>query len=256
MKRFLMLTTMYARTSLRNRQALGWTILFPTAMMLFWGYIGRDSTTQAGFDSPATVAYAGFMMGGMMILTALSQGIMGNSQGMAAMREQGILRRVRCTPLPIWTFLLSRMVTEVVVTLIGCLLIVVIAVGLFGVRLSPRTLPAALGILLLAIALFIAIGQLVAGLARKPETARAAAQTINFPLMFVGGIFLQPEFFPKPLAMVAQWTPAAVVADLLRPALLLGDLGGRPAVDLAVLVAYLVATVALAARFFRWEAAA
>jgi ABC-2 type transport system permease protein len=253
MNRFLTLTRMYARTSLRNRQSLGWIIAFPVGMMLFWGYIGRGSTTQSSFGSAATVAYTGFLMASMMILSALSQGIMGNSQGMATMREQGILRRVRCTTLPIWTFLLSRMVVEVAITLTGCLLIVAIAVGIFGVHLSLSTLPAALGILLLAIALFIAIGQLIAALARKPETARAAAQAINLPLMFVGGIFLQPELFPKPLAMVAQWTPAAVVADLLRPALLLGNLGGRPWADFAVLVGYLAVTLALAARFFRWE---
>jgi ABC-type multidrug transport system permease subunit len=223
MNRFLTLTRMYARTSLRNRQSLGWIIAFPVGMMLFWGYIGRGSTTQSSFGSAATVAYTGFLMASMMILSALSQGVMGNSQGMTTMREQGILRRVRCTTLPIWTFLFSRMVVEVAITLTGCLLIVAIAVGIFGVHLSLSTLPAALGILLLAIALFI------------------------------GGIFLQPDLFPKPLAMVAQWTPAAVVADLLRPALLLGNLGGRPWADLAVLVGYLVVTLSLAARFFRWD---
>jgi ABC-2 type transport system permease protein len=256
MKRFLTLTKMYARTSLRSRQSLGWIILFPVMMMLFWGYIGRNGTTQAGFGSAATVAYTGFLMGSMMIMAALSQGVMGNSQGMTNMREEGILRRVRCTPLPTWIFLLSRMVVEVAITLVGCLLVVLVAVGLFGVRLSAQTLPAALGVLLLAIALFIAFGQLIAALARKPETARAAAQALNLPLMFIGGLFLQPEYFPKPLALIAQWTPTAVVANLLRPALLLGNLGPRPALDLAVLVGYLAVTLALAARFFRWEATA
>jgi hypothetical protein len=46
-----------------------------------------------------------------------------------------------------------------------------------------------------------------------------------------------------------------VLADVLRPALVQGNLGGRPVVDLLVLVGYLAAALVLAARFFRWDEA-
>lgn len=253
MKRFLTLFVMDARMVLRSRQAIGWTVAFPVLMMLFWGYIGRGAMVQATFGSVTTISFAGFFMGGMIVLTTLSQGIQGYAPVMVSLREQGILRRVRCTPLPTWMFLVSRLLVEVVSTLIGCLAIIIVAMALFGVRLSWRTVPAALGLMLLSIALFTSFGQLIAALARKQETARAMAQVLAFPLMFVGGLFLQPDLFPKPLATVAQWTPAAVVGDLLRPALIQGNFGTRPAPNLLVLVGYLAAALAISTRFFKWD---
>ena len=253
MKRLLTLVKMDARQVVRNRQALGWTVLYPLALLLFMGYVGRNGKTQATFGSAATVAYTGFVMVGMIVLAALSEGIMGHSQGMVQLRAQGILRRVRCTPLPTWLLLLSRTLVEAGVILASTLLLIAVAVAFYGVELSPRTLPAAFGLLLLSSALFVALGQVIASLVRTAETARAAALGLALPLMFLAGIFIQPEVFPPTLQAIARWTPGAVAADLLRPALLQGNFGAQPGLTLLALVGYLVAALAISARFFRWD---
>ncbi|HEX5503215.1 MAG TPA: ABC transporter permease [Thermomicrobiales bacterium] len=256
MKRLLTLVRMDARQVVRNRQALGWTVLYPLALLLFMGYVGRNGTAQATFGSAATVTYTGFLMVGMIVLAALTEGIMGHSQGMVTLRAQGILRRVRCTPLPTWLLLVSRTVVEAGVILASTLLLVAVGVAFYGVRLATATLPAALGLLLLSSALFVALGQAIAALVRTAETARAAALGLALPLMFLAGIFIQPDIFPPTLQAIARWTPGAVAADLLRPALLQGNFGAQPWLTLLALVGYLVAALALSARFFRWDEAA
>jgi ABC-2 type transport system permease protein len=166
-----------------------------------------------------------------------------------------VLRRVRCTSLPTWQFLLGQMVNRIAVTLVGSLVLVATAVALFGVRLTPRTAPFAALVLVLAMVLFTGLGQLIASVVCKPETVTAVCQVVYFPLMFLSGLFIRLEAFPPQLQRVAQWLPGAVVVDLLRPALLQGSLGVHPLRNLALLLGYSAVVLVLSARFFRWDEA-
>src|SRR5689334_15948790 len=149
MKRFLTLVRMQGTMMLRNRQSIFWVLLFPVGMMLFWGYIGRGGLVQGTFGASAQMAYVGYLMGGMIVMASLQQGIMGSAMGMVNLRALGVLRRVRCTPLSVWVFLVSRLTVEAILTFVTSVLVIAVAMVIFGVRLSLATLPAAFGILVL-----------------------------------------------------------------------------------------------------------
>ncbi len=76
---------------------------------------------------------------------------------------------------------------------------------------------------------------------------------VQFPMMFLSGIFFQIDQMPAYLQTIARLIPLTYLADALRQVMV----GGAPFaplyVDALVLVGWLVVCYAVAARFFRWQ---
>ena len=107
---------------------------------------------------------------------------------LATRRQEGILKRVRATPLPAWGYFLGLLAHCILVSVVDVALIV--GVGrLFGVPL-PTHWAAIAVTLVLAAACFCALGVGVASLIRNAEAAPAVVQLILFPLLFLSGTYL------------------------------------------------------------------
>ncbi len=76
---------------------------------------------------------------------------------------------------------------------------------------------------------------------------------IQFPLMFLSGIFFPLELMPSWLQTVAALLPLTYLGDALRQVMV----GGSPFVPLATSVAvlsiWLVACLAISSRYFKWQ---
>ena len=100
---------------------------------------------------------------------------------------------------------------------------------------------------------FISIGYVIASYARTEESANALTSIVQFPLMFLSGIFFPIEIMPEVLQPVASLMPLTYLGDALRQVMV----GGVPfmplPVDFAVLAAWLIGSFAISARFFRWQ---
>ncbi|MBA2489881.1 MAG: ABC transporter permease, partial [Chloroflexi bacterium] len=85
------------------------------------------------------------------------------------------------------------------------------------------------------------------------ESANALTSIVQFPLMFLSGIFFPIEFMPDFLRPVATLLPLTYLGDALRQVMV----GGAPfaplAVDALVLGGWLVGSFLISARFFRWQ---
>ena len=103
--------------------------------------------------------------------------------------------------------------------------------------------------LLLGTLAFAGLGLLMAG-ALRAEATLALANGLFIAALLLGGIVVPLDHLPGPLAAVADWLPAAALADTFRVALGSGGDAVRP---LAVLVVWGAGSVALAVRTFRWE---
>ena len=103
-------------------------------------------------------------------------------------RQNGILKRVRATPLPAWTYFLGLLAHCVMVSIVDVALIA--AVGrLFGVPL-PTHWAAIFVTLVLGAASFCALGVAVATLIRNSEAAPPVVQLVLFPLVFISGTYM------------------------------------------------------------------
>jgi ABC-2 type transport system permease protein len=131
-------------------------------------------------------------------------------------------------------------------------LIDAIGVGLLGVQLTGSWLEI-IGIVFLGAVTFVSIGYVIASFARTEEAANGMTSIVQFPLMFLSGIFFPLEILPSWLRSVATVMPLTYLGDALRQVMV----GGTPfvplGVDVAVLAGWLVVCLGISTRFFRWQ---
>jgi ABC-2 type transport system permease protein len=78
-------------------------------------------------------------------------------------------------------------------------------------------------------------------------------QLTNLLMMFLSSLFFPPELTPPYLRPVRDALPATHLADALRHVTLAAPSAYSMTTNLLVMVAWLAASLLLAARIFRWE---
>ena len=101
MKRFLILTKAMTLMHLRNGYVLFWNFAFPILLMVIYGAIMSQ--------------YMDYMTPGVIVLNALSFGLVSSSTMMLEMREKGVLRRLQATPLPAVQLIGSYLLVNIVI---------------------------------------------------------------------------------------------------------------------------------------------
>lgn len=167
----------------------------------------------------------------------------------ASYRDKGVLRRMRTTPVRPVTLLGAQLLMATILS--AGVVVVIIAIGwfAFGVGLPQNLVGYSLGFFMLSSAVF-AVGLLIAALAPSSSSASAIGTLAFFPLAFFAGLWLPRASMNDVLRTISDLTPLGAGVQALQDATL--GLWPQP-LHLIVLLAWSVATGALAARYFRWE---
>jgi ABC-2 type transport system permease protein len=193
-----------------------------------------------------------FLLPGILGMSLMQLGLFATAPQLVYLREQQVLRRIGATPLPRATLLAAQICHRLVIGLIQTLLTILVGVLLFQFTIIGN-LALVAGAIVLGTLTFIALGYLIAGLARSQESVNGVTQVFGVPMMFLSGLFTPIELMPGWLRPVAAILPLTYLADALRQTMV----GATPmfglALDFGVLAAWLVVCAALAVRFFRWE---
>ena len=172
--------------------------------------------------------------------------------GLLLARRAGLWQRLRAAPLSRATLLGSRVVSGAVIAFLLMLAIYAIAILAFRVRIDG-SVP---GFLLSCAAFGLmasAIGLLIAALGRTPEVTRGLAIVLTLMLVMLGGAWVPSFVFPPWLQAVTQFVPTRWAIDALEASTWRGL--GLEAIwpQLAAMLAFAAASVALAVRLFRWQ---
>jgi ABC-2 type transport system permease protein len=211
----------------------------PPALAVRSQAIQTQSLTTAAYFVPSILAMALMQLG---VFAAIP---------LTASREKGILKRLGATPLSRATLVGSNVITRLLIALVQTVIIVGIGIVLFGVSIDQPL--AMIGLVALGAVTFLSIGYLIAAYARTEDAANTLASVVQFPLMFLSGIFFPIAFMPEWLQPVAALMPLTYLADALRQTMVGGVPFAPLGVDVVVLVAWLVVTFGISARFFRWQ---
>jgi ABC-2 type transport system permease protein len=167
-------------------------------------------------------------------------------------REKGILKRLNTTPLPRWTLVGSNVLVRLVIAAAQTVIILGIGMAVLGVQISGNPLVIG-GFVVIGALTFTSIGYVIASFARTEEAANGMTSVVQFPLMFLSGIFFPLEIMPDWLRGVATFLPLTYLGDALRQTMVGGTPFAPLGVDAIALVGWLVVTLAISARFFRWQ---
>ncbi len=169
-------------------------------------------------------------------------------------RDQGLLKRVRGTPLPAWSFLVGRITHA---SLIAVLLVAIMTAAgalFYDVDVPTRTMPAALFTLAVGAAAFCALGLAVTGLIPNADAAPAVVNATIFPLLFISDVFVRLEAPPAWLDLAGNLVPVKHLSIALQTAFNPFETGaGFELAHLAVVAVWGVAGLLVAARYFSWE---
>ena len=184
-------------------------------------------------------------------LIAGSVGIMGVPITVGALREQGVLRRYRVTPMHPLTYIVADVLTNLVMVLFGAALLVGSGILLYQVSFEGNVLNVLAAVLLGGLAM-LAFGYLIASLAPGARSAQVIGMVVFYPMMFLSGSGMPIEILPDSVQRISAFLPMTYVVRLLR-GLWFGESWGAHITEVAVLIGVLLVCGGLAARFFRWE---
>jgi ABC-2 type transport system permease protein len=171
---------------------------------------------------------------------------------LVADREKLILKRLGATPLRRWQLVGSNIFVRLFVALAQTLIIVGVGSLLFGLETTGRWLAVGFFVVLGSLT-FIAIGYVIASFTRTEEAANGVTQAVQLPMLFLSGIFFPIATMGDALQTVARVLPLTYLGDALRQVMVEGTPFAPLYVCILVLLGWLVACFAVAARFFRWQ---
>lgn len=224
----------------RNPAAAFFTFAFPLIfLVIFTTIFGREA--------------ARFFTGGIMTLSIVGATFTNISMSVTIAREEGILKRIRGTPLPPIAYLLGRMLHAVVIGLI--LAVIVMAYGtLQAVDVPWEGLPVLLLSLIIGSAALCALGLAVSALIPNADAAPAVVNAAVLPLYFISNVFTPADQLPDWLDAVGKLFPIRHLADAIASVYAAAPAApDMPWGSLAVLAAWGVGAALFALRFFRWE---
>ncbi|MBE7433531.1 MAG: ABC transporter permease [Anaerolineales bacterium] len=239
MKRFLILTKAIFLMHLRNGFVLFWNFAFPILLMLIYGVVMSQ--------------YMDYMTPGVIVLNALSFGLVGSSNMMLEMREKSILRRLQASPLPAGQLIGSYLLVNLLIGILQSTLIIIAGVLLYKVPVSGLSLALAYPMILVGLLAFMALGGIISGVAAKAGTATAVGMTIYSSLMFISDMVFPLDMLPNWMRNIVPYLPAYPVVQLVRSALLEATLDPKWLSHLFLLAVYGIGATFIAAKLFRWE---
>ena len=229
----------------RSRELAFFTFLLPVLLFFLLGSVYGDDESKA-YAAPTTCSQA------CSATASISTAFAGLAILLVIRREQGILKRLRATPLPASTYLAAVLGSIVLVFALEAVLMIAIGRLAFDTALPERPVSLALALLLGAVA-FAALGVGLSGLIRSAEGASAVVNAIYLPVSFISGAFFSPSSFPGVLEAIAAVLPLTYFIELVRDVMLHERELWDEATAVAVVAAWGAVGLVAALRYFRWE---
>lgn len=197
-------------------------------------------------ESDGGSSYFEFLAPGIIGMGLMNFATISLAGSLSRYREEGVLRRIRATPLAPWRFFASVVGAHLVV---GCAQVAVLAVvaQLLGAPVLAGNLWF-VAVAVYGVLIFLNIGVIVAGRVRSRGAVEGAANAITLPMMFLSGSFFPTDALPEPVRLAVEALPLTHMLRAMR-ALIEGGSILDQGPELAVMTAWAVGTFLLA----RWS---
>jgi ABC-2 type transport system permease protein len=226
----------------RNPSAAFFNFVLP---LLFLGLFGA---IFAGSQADLDVIVPG--IAGMSVMTTTFVAL---AMNMVYLREQGVLKRLRGTPLPSGAYLGGLAAHAITNTAIQVGIVIAAGALLFGIGLPENWLM--LGVFVAAgVVCLGALGVAVSHVIPNFDSAPAYVNAIFLPVIVISGVFYDADNAPAFMRDMAQVLPLTHLIDGLSAAMVTGADFADHLSDLAVVLVWAALGTALAVRGFSWEA--
>ncbi|HXA41588.1 MAG TPA: ABC transporter permease [Candidatus Solibacter sp.] len=196
--------------------------------------------------------YTDFLVPGIIALSIMQTGIFSVAFAFVQQKQTGVLRRLMATPMKVSEFLAAQVTTRLIMAAVQVAILLFVGVVFFGFHLAGNVVELMLACIF-GSAIFIAIGFGISGYAKDEQAVPAIANILVLPMMFLSGIFFTRDSMPAWLHTVSDYLPLTYVVDAIRSVAVNGSHLWNLGTDVIGIAVWLVITVAIAIRLFRWE---
>jgi ABC-2 type transport system permease protein len=247
MKSLFKMTWMETKLFFREPVGTFFTLAFPLMLLFVFGSIfGNVPVEQLNGQGSVDIsvpAYTAMIIG--------TTGLVGLPITMAAYRENGVLRRLRTTPISPLIVLVAQVIVLFMMTVLGMLLLIIAGKLVYHLRFEGNALNVFIGFVLSCLS-FFALGFILAGLMPTARTAQVVGMVLLYPMLFLCGAGYPRELLPETIIKVSSFLPLTYVVTLLR-GLWVGNPWSQHVTEILVLSGMLVLGVLISLKTFRWE---
>ena len=200
--------------------------------------------------------FKGWLIPGIAAMAIMQTGLFTVVFSLVRFKSQGVLRRLKATPIGAAHFLAGQLTTKAIVVVIQTYVLIIVGAVALGVSVNSGRLGAWFDLTILALlggALFIAMGLAISGWAKSEETAAPMANVISMPMMFLSGVFFPLSVMPEWLTRWSQYLPLTYLADGMRAITVEGATVITLGNELIGLTVWIIVVFAIATKTFRWE---
>jgi ABC-2 type transport system permease protein len=234
----------------RNRTRAFFSFGMPIMLLLLFASLNSGGKIQQLHD----IKYVTFFLPGIMAYGIVITQFVNMAGGLAIQRDNGLLKRMRGTPLPGWAYVGGRVGSTALTSVVMAAVMLVIGEAFYDVRLSAEAVPAVAITVVLGAATFAALGMAAVSIIPNAEAAPVVANVLILPLSFISGIWYPMTDAPTWLQDVAKVFPIERLASSLQTAFdPINHSGAFAGNDLLWLAIWLAVGVRLAMRFWRRE---
>ena len=236
----------------RNRTRAFFSFGMPIMLLLLFASLNSGGRIQELGNIP----YVVFFLPGIMAYGIIITQFVNMAGGLAIQRDNGLLKRMRGTPLPGWAYVAGRVGSTALSSAIMAVAMLVIGRVFFDVHVRAEAIPAIMIGVLLGAATFAALGMAAASIIPNAEAAPVVANVLILPLSFISGIWYPMTDAPTWLQDIAKVFPIERLADALQTAFdPVNHSSAFAGHDLFILAIWLAVGVRLAMVFWRRETA-
>jgi len=226
------------------------TLVIPLMILLAMGllHLGTRLSSRGG------IPYIQFFTPAMIAFAVVNACYMGVIPPVTLARDQGILKRIRSTPLPAWVYMAGRIVAAGLVAIVGAVVVVAVGAGVYGFHMIWAGVPAAALTIVVAMFCFCSLALAVSVLVPSSESAVPVAWGTMLPLCFISDVFQPINGAPRWLRDVASLFPVRPFADSLES--VFNPVSGSRAIQpahLELMALWGVGAAVFVLLAFRWE---
>src|SRR5438874_493011 len=234
----------------RNPASAFFTFVFPLMFLVIFTAIFKGTTDIATFGTQETSTYYIPAIATFSIITATYTNL---AISVTFLRDAGILKRIRGTPLAAWAYMLGRIVHAVLMSFLLVTIVILFGIAFYHATFpTNRLLPIAVTILVGA-ASFSALGLAVTSIVPNADAAPAVVNATVLPLLFLSGVFIPLPTGNPWFVVVAKFFPIYHFTHAMLWTYFYPTGTGWQGKDLLIMGLWGLGGVVIAVRRFRWE---
>ena len=227
------------KTQWRNRRSVILLLLVPVIILIAW----KGMIVKVG---------GAFVLSTCITIGLNAIGLMGYSNAIARDRDKGVFQRLRVTPVPTWSIMVSRLIVQLLMILLVTTFVFLVGSEYDKVNLSPAGYALTFFTAFVGGALYLGLGQMIVGLVKNAETVNSTTRLVYFVFIMVG-MFGDLGVFPTEVQKIIRWSPYGTVKNILASSMQPSNWDNTSTLALLATLGYAILFSYLGIKNFKWN---